>query len=157
MNLQSTVNHLEACLAEELAAQTESLTWVNTMEQALKDNDSLTFESTSQRGSELCRKADRAATKRKGLLADLASNWGVAAGTLTLGSVVRRLGGQGARMDTLRKELRAAISGVIKRQRRLSALINMHKRINADVMKVIVGCDSHEEVNQGGSLVNAEA
>ncbi len=157
MNLQSTINHLEACLEQEVAAKAKAITWIDSMENAIKDHDSTAFAEIAAQGSDICRGDDRAAKRRVSLLGDLANHWSVPAGTLTLGSVVRRLEGKGARLDGLRKELRQSVANVMKRQRRLAALIGLHQRINADVMKVILGCDSHEEVNQGGALVNAEA
>ncbi len=157
MNVQSTINHLEASLREELGVQADSLAWVSSMEESLQQNDSQSFEEKTQRGSDLCRKASRCAARRVELLAELARSWGVAPGTLTLGSVVRRLPGTGEQLNLLRKELRLAVADVMKRQRRLTALIRMHARINEGVMQVIVGCESPEEINRGGSLVNAEA
>lgn len=157
MNLQSIVNHLEACLEQEISAKQQSIEWIESMENAIKNNDSETFEAIALDGTKLCRVEDQAAKRRKSLMGELAQVWNVHAEALTLGSVVRRLAGQGERLDTLRKELRQAVATVIKRQRRLSALIGLHQRINADIMQLMLGCDSHEEVNRGGALVNAEA
>ncbi len=77
--------------------------------------------------------------------------------TLSLGSVARRLGDEGATIEELRNELRGVVATVMKRNRRLASLIGLHRRINTDVMQLMLGCDSADEIQHGGTLVDAEA
>lgn len=157
MNLQSTLNHLEACLLEEIHKQGDSVAWIDSMEQAIAANNSEEFETLVSNGAGLCSDGDKVSRRRKDLVAKLAVLWNVPATALTLGGVVRRAGAAGARLEELRGELRKAVAATVKRQRRLAALIGMHQRINADVMQIMLGCETQEQVRQGGSLVNAEA
>ena len=157
MNLQSTINRLEACLVEEIQKQQDNVAWVDSMEAAIAKNASVDFEQVVTQGSELCKASDQVARRRKQLVAELAAHWKVPATALTLGGVVRRAGNTGTRLGVLRAELRSSVAKVIKRQRRLAALIGLHQRINADVMQIMLGCESQDQVRQGGSLVNAEA
>jgi hypothetical protein len=157
MNLRSTLNHLEAGLVLEIQSKAESLAWVESLESAVRSNDSAEFEKLVANGAGLCKAGESIARKRVALITELGRHWGVAAAALTLGGVARRVGADGKRLEQLREQLRTVISKVMKRQRRLAALIGMHRRINTDVMQIMLGCDSKEEVHQGGCLVNAEA
>jgi hypothetical protein len=157
MNLQSTLNHLEACLVEEIQKQNDSVAWVESLEKAIAANASVEFEALVANGAEVCRASDVVSRRRKELVAQLAGYWKIPATALTLGGVVRRAEGRGARLGDLRGELRAAVATVMKRQRRLASLIGMHRRINADVMQIMLGCETQDQVKQGGSLINAEA
>ena len=157
MNLRSTLNHLEAAISQEIQGKADSLAWVQSLEQAVRDNNSTRFEELVKEGGVLCKLGESMARQRTKLIEELGRHWGVAASALTLGGVVRRSGPDGRRLGQLREELRLAIANVMKRQRRMATLIGMHSRINADVMQIMLGCDSHKEVHQGGSLVNAEA
>ena len=157
MNLSSVINHLAACLVQEIQFQQDNIAWTEAMEQAVQKNDSLEFEALVAKGAELCKRGDAAARKRERLVSELGKIWGVAAEALTLGGVVRRVGPEGARLGELRSELRTSIATVMKRHRRLSALIGMHSRINGDVMQTMLGCDTQEQALEGGTLVNAEA
>lgn len=157
MNLQSTINHLENCIVQEIQANRDAIKWIDSMEAVIAANKSSEFVELSRAGAQICRTGDKNSRRRQSYIVSLAKTWGLAADTLTLGSVARRLGAPGARLNELRSELRQVLGDLVRRQRRLAALIGMHRRINADVMQLILGCESHEQVNQGGSLVNAEA
>lgn len=157
MNLRSVVNHLEDCVALEIESKRTAVSWIGRLEGALAAYDPAAFEAVVEDGASLTRADEGNAARRQRLLAQLAGAWGVPVGTLTLGSIVRRLGADGARLEELRGELRLAVGEVMKRRRRLSALIGMHQRINSDLMQLVLGCDSAEELEAGGSLINAEA
>ena len=70
---------------------------------------------------------------------------------------LRKGGPAGAPLEALRLELRQAVAGVIKRNRRLAALIGLHRRINTDICQLVLGCDNPEQVESGGALIDAEA
>ena len=157
MNLRSLTNHLEDCLALEIESKRAALAWIEQLERTLGGYDAEGFEGSVEAGAGLPGTDERNAKRRKKLIGDLAAAWGVPEGTLTLGSIARRLGPDGERLDALREELRDLVAGVLQRRRRLSSLIGLHRRVNTELMQLILGCESEEQVHEGGSLVNAEA
>ncbi len=157
MNLRSLANHLEACLVNEIESKRAALQWIEQLELTLGGYDAEGFEGSVQKGASLPGVDERNAKRRKKLIGELAAAWGVPEGTLTLGSIARRLGADGERLDALREELRDLVGTVLKRRRRLSSLIGLHRRVNTELMQLILGCESEEQVHEGGSLVNAEA
>ncbi|MFT7669343.1 MAG: hypothetical protein ACI8X5_002043 [Planctomycetota bacterium] len=157
MNLQSTVNHFENYLRVEIESKRCALLCIETQERAIEARDADAFQESVSAAQELCVSDERNAVRRKKLMSEMANHWGIPVATMTLGGIARRLGAQGKGVELLRLKLRTAVAEVVKRNRRLAALIGMHRRINADVMQIVLGCDSHEAVNNGGSLINAEA
>jgi hypothetical protein len=157
MNPQSVANHLAECLRAEVESKRAALSWIEAQEQALAARDAVAFERAVTEVGELVSGDRFRATRRKELLARLAAEWRVPPQALTLGGVARRLGGGGAPLEELRLELRGVLAELMKRTRRLATLIGLHRRINTDVMQLMLGCSTKEEVDQGGSLVNAEA
>lgn len=157
MNIRSLVNHLEDYLRIEIESKRTAMKWIEAQELAISRNDPEAFEAAVKDARNAFQKNEANAQRRTKLLTALASQWKVHVGTLTLGGIARRLGDEGRNLDNLRLELRQHVAEVIKRNRRLSALIGMHRRINTDMMQVILGSDSPEDVESGGSLINAEA
>lgn len=157
MNLQSTINHLEAYLRGEVESKRHALTCIEAQEAAIQANDPAALERAIEQTAASYKKCEATSARRTKLLQDLADHWRIPVGVLTLGGIVRRLGKQAGELGPLREELRGLMAEVIKRNRRLAALIGMHRRINTDLMQLLVGCDSPEDVQAGGTLVNAEA
>lgn len=156
MNVQSLVIHLEDTIALEIESKRTALAWIERLEGALSDYDPDRFAEVVEDGAAITRGDEGNTARRQRLLGQLAGAWSVPQGTLTLGGIARRLGEGGARLEVLREDLRQAVSEVLRRRRRLSALIGMHQRINSDLMQLVLGCESEEELAQGGSLINAE-
>ena len=157
MNTQSLINHLENNLRIEIEAKRRALLQIEAQEKAIAANDPSAFQKAVEEARSSCVADERNAKRRTQLLTDLATHWQLPVGVMTLGGVARRMGDSGRGLELLRAELRNVLAEVVKRNRRLSALIGMHRRINADIMRLILGCDSHADVNSGGFLVNAEA
>jgi hypothetical protein len=157
MNVRSLTNHLEDYLRGEISAKKKVLACIDAQERSLASNDIASFEEAVLQAGGFCSRDEQSTLKRTRVLEGLAAHWNVPVVTLTLGGIARRLGEDGSRVSELRQELRKVIAEMVKRMRRLSALIGMHRRINTDIMQLILGCDSKEEVESGGSLVNAEA
>jgi len=157
VNLRSLTNHLEASLVTEIESKRAALEWIEQLERTLGGYDAEGFEGSVAAGASLPGTDERNAKRRKKLIGELAAAWGVPEGTLTLGSIARRLGAEGERLDVLREELRELVASVLQRRRRLSSLIGLHRRVNTELMQLILGCESEEQVHEGGSLVNAEA
>lgn len=157
MNVQSLANLLEANVRDEIAAKREALALIEAQEQAVATTDVDAFDIAHERARQLVEADGRRAAKRAVMMKRLGEAWQVAADALTLGSVATRLGGDGARLAELRLELRELVAAVMKRNRRLSSLLGMHRRLNRDILKVVLGTEEGAEPTSAGTLVNAEA
>ncbi|MCB9916268.1 MAG: flagellar export chaperone FlgN [Planctomycetes bacterium] len=157
MNAQSVLNHLAANVREELAAKRAALALIEAQEGAVARCDMDAFEAGLERMRVHLEGDRRREQKRQRLIEQLAAAWQVAPGTLTLGSIAIRFGAQGDELRGLRGELRQVVADVARRNRRLSALLGMHRRLNRDVLKVVLGAEGGAEPTQAGSLVDARA
>jgi len=157
MNTQSIANHLAEYVRSEIEAKTAALKWIDAQEVAIATNDPAALEMAVKELNTLLAGEQRRVLRRGELIARLADKWNVPAQTLSLGGVVHRLGDGGAHLDALRQELRSIVATVMKRNRRLAALIGLQRRITTDVMQLVLGSDEEGALGHGGSLVNAEA
>lgn len=157
MNPQSLANHLEEQLRLEISAKQALIECIEAQECALRVQDPEAFTAAVARTEQELVQGRGRTKRREELLEGLAHTWGVPVNTLTLGGVARRLGAGGQALEALRLDLRQAVAGVIRRNRRLAALIGLHRRINTEICQLVLGCDSPEQVEDGGALVNAEA
>ncbi len=157
MKPQSLINHLVEHLRGEIDAKAQTLAWIDAQEGALAAHDAAAFAEAVERVGALMRAEEQRTKRRTELLERLAREWGVSVEALSLGGVARRMGPAGAPLEALRLELRQAVAGVIKRNRRLAALIGLHRRINTDICQLVLGCDNPEQVESGGALIDAEA
>lgn len=157
MNAKSLANLLEVNVLEELASKGQALELIEAQEQAVASNDVEAFTAANEQLKKLVEADGRRANKREVLMRQLADIWQVAADAQTLGSVATRLGEDGLRLSELRGELRSKVAEVIKRNRRLSALLGMHRRLNRDILQVVLGAERGTEPTSAGTLVNAQA
>ena len=157
MNLRSLTNLLEANLREELAAKTEVLRLIEAQEEAAARSDMDAFEAGLESMKAHLAADRRRETKRAKVMQRLGETWGVAADALTLGSVAIRLGADGEVLSGLRTELKARVEELAQRNRRLSAVLGMHRRLNQDVMNVVFGAEGGADPTEAGSLVDARA
>jgi hypothetical protein len=157
MNTKSLANMLEVNVREELASKEQALALIESQERAVAKSDVDAFVAAHEQLKKLVETDARRASKREVLLRQLADIWQVAADAQTLGSVAARLGDDGQRLAALRAELRSSVASVIKRNRRLSALLGMHRRLNRDILQVVLGAERGAEPTSAGTLVNAQA
>jgi len=157
VNPQSLANHLEEQLRLEISANVALVECIEAQESALRAQDPEAFTTAVARTEQELVQGRGRTKRREELLEQLARTWDVPVTTLTLGGVARRLGARGETLEALRLDLRQAVARVIRRNRRLAALIGLHRRINTDICQLVLGCDSPEQVEDGGALVNAEA
>jgi len=157
MNARSLVNHLVDYLRREVEAQRAVLACIERQEESIAKNDPAGLEEALEEAGHCAAAVEGLGKRRNQLLAELAGQWDLAEGALTLGGIARRLGTAGAELEARRRELRLVVAQVVKRNRRLSALIGMHQRIHTDLLQVLVGAERPEDVESGGHLVDAEA
>jgi len=157
VNTKSLLNHLEAYVADEIAGKRKALEWIEAQEKAIASNDAAGFEAATTGLKSLTAADGRSEIRRRKLTDSLAEAWRVSADALTLGSIAKRAGTDGRRLGELRTELRALVAKVMKRSRRLGALIGMHSRLNREIMETAFGSTEENKFEDSGSLVNAEA
>ncbi len=157
MNIKSLTNLLEGNVREEIASKREALSLIEQQEVAVAKSDAEAFELAHELSKKLVQEDAHRASRRVVIMKQLAELWQVAADALTLGSIATRLESDGSRLAELRTELRSVVAAVIKRNRRLSALLGMHRRLNRDILQVVLGTEKGAEPTASGTLINAEA
>ena len=158
-DLRKSVNALLAWTQEEIGARKRILAWLERQERAVVDCRSEELEgATRGLATELAQQPERSARRRK-IFAGFASAWKLPADSLSLSSIAERAGPTAADLVPLRDELRAASAAVLKKNRRIAALIRAHRRVVDDVIRVLVGGadGTGGAVAPAGQLVDAEA
>jgi len=157
MNPRALSNALCAQIQEELAARGRTLELIRSQEQAVLANDPAALEAAM---SELERVLEGHAgreRKRNYVIAALAESFGLASESLTLASILERLGEDAGSLEKLRAEL-ASVSRDIKRaNRRLAALCGMHRQIAREVIHSLLDQGAGDPLERAGALVDAEA
>lgn len=157
MNARSLVNLLEANLREELESKEEVLSLLEAQESAAARADMDAFEANLASLQQQLDADRRREGKRAKLMQRLGTAWGVAGEALTLGSVIIRLEEDPGALPELRAELKQRVEEVASRNRRLSAVLGMHRRLNQDVMNVVFGAEGGADPTEAGSLLDARA
>jgi len=156
-NATSLLNHLEAYTAEEVAAKRRVLALLERQGAGVAANDPATFEAAARSmEAELAGNVERS-RRRERILGALSELWRVPAEAMTLASIAERAGTESARLRDLRSELRGLVADVLRENRRLAALIGMHRRVTRDVIETVL-YEGHGTARDGsGGLLNAEA
>jgi hypothetical protein len=149
--------HLGAWAQDELAAQQLLLERLAEQEAAVTARDLAGVENCGEQLAQLSRKGAKRARRRGVLLGELAQAWQVPAGALTLGSVVERLGPDGAQLAELRVQLREGAAQVLRATRRTGHLVNAFRRLSKDVIELLLTDEDGSPLHNGGALVDAEA
>ncbi len=156
-SLENAVSQLEAYLLEECSAQQRVEACLRRQEEALlRGTPADVVESVRALETELATAGKRTA-RRQLVLRRLGAAWRVSGRSLTLSSIVERLGPAGGRVAALRGELRRALASVTKHGRRVAAQARyQHKLIGELVQGVLVEHCGADGTRRGG-LVDAEA
>ena len=156
----SLINRLEANARDELAGQDRMLRLLEEQERAIVSGKSkAVIESTEAIETETQSGARRASARAK-ILRSLAAEWRIPADAMTMASIVERAGGQADRLIELRTALRTRAAQVLKKNRKLAALANMHRKVMQEVIDAVLASElDGEEVAVGtsGTLIDAEA
>lgn len=157
MNVQSLINGLEAWVQEELLARRKLLALLERQEEVVKRANGLDLEAVVHDIQVELDAQARRDEKRVRLFEGLAQHWGVSAETLTLTSIVERAGPQAARLALLRDELAAASERIVRKNRRLSALLSVHHKVVEELLCALVAIQGGTPGAPAGALVDAEA
>jgi len=155
MNLASLLKHLEANVSEELGTKHKVLENIEKQERAVTRQDTAAFEALLATMNDILAGDTARARRRARLVEELSELWKVPTDALTLGAIIRRLGPEGAKLEKLRAELRDAVAEVLKRNRRLSSLLGMHRRLNRDIVNTVLGLEGGQTMPSTGALLDA--
>ena len=151
------LRQLEAYVQEEIGAQGRVLAALDRQGEALRSHEPVRIlESTRALDLEIEAQARRSG-RRAALIEGLATAWGVAPSSLTLGSIVQRIGDEGARLTRQRDELRRATGEVAKQSRRNGMVARFQHKIASDVLQAVLVPEGQGSLDEGGTLVDAEA
>lgn len=153
-SVQSALNALEGWVQEELAARRRMLALLEAQESAVKHNHGAEIETNLHAiEAELEQQSTRESRRTK-LFDALAAHWSVASGALTLSSIAERAGERGERLKRLRDELADATREVVRRNRRLNALLNAHQKVVEELLGALIAIHGGDAKSREGALVN---
>ncbi len=155
--VMTLLRQLEAHVQEEIGAQSRVLAALEAQGEALRSHESARIvAATSTLDAEIMAQARRT-ERRNELLSALAVAWGLPAATLTLGSIVQRVGDEGRRLARQREELAATVGNVTRQSRRNGLVARLHQRVTSEVLQaVLVESGNSAVLAEGGVLVDAE-
>jgi hypothetical protein len=156
-SIQSLINGLESWIQEELLARRRMLALLDRQEAAVKAARGLELEQCVRAIEEELEGQARRDEKRVKLFAELGASWSVDPSALTLSSIGERAGPAAERMLVLRDELAQAGEKLVRRNRRVSALLNAHQRVIEELLGALVAIRGGDASARSGGLVNAEA
>lgn len=155
-HLHAERNRLEAILREELAGQREMLELLRRQESAVVARTPEALIAVTAEIEAAVSSASSRRVRREPVVRRLAELMQVAPSSVTLGSLVVRLGEEGARLAELREELRDVTARVVRQNRRVAALVGLHRRINQEVLELVLADEHSNPMQRAGALVDAE-
>ena len=155
--VMTLLRQLEAHVQEEIGAQSRVLAALEAQGEALRSHESARIvAATSTLDAEIMAQARRT-ERRNELLSALAAAWSLPTGTLTIGSIVQRVGDEGRRLARQREELAATVGNVARQSRRNGLVARLHQRVTSEVLQaVLVESGDNAVLAEGGALVDAE-
>lgn len=155
--VMTLLRQLEAHVQEEIGAQSRVLAALEAQGEALRSHESARIvAATAALDAEIIAQTRRT-ERRNELLAALAATWSLPAGTLTLGSIVQRVGDEGRRLARQREELATSVGSVARQSRRNGLVARLHQRVTSEVLQaVLVESGDNAVLAEGGALVDAE-
>lgn len=156
------VRQLESYLQEELDAQRRVCECLTAQRDELLRSTPAAARGFVDRLEAQLAKAPARAQRRHDLVRRLATQFGVATGTLTLSSIVERLGTQGERLARMANELREATRECAVATRKLAALSRLHARLNDEILDAVLALRggganrASDPFPAPGALVDAE-
>ncbi len=154
--LQKLSNRLLVAIREDVAAHQRVAELLRCQEESvIRPADTEFREATESLEQELERLPFRKA-QRDRILKDLGTAFGIAPSLLTLPSVAERLGPAGAALLNERDRLRVIVAEVQRLNRRVAALVRMHREVTREILNAVLGDDTGRELLDGGTLIDAE-
>jgi len=154
--LLSERNRLEGLLRRELSGQAALLELLRRQEAAVISRTPEPLAEVTECIERELASAAAHRLEREPVMQRLAGLLGVAPTALTLGSLIERLGEDGQRLQPLRDELRDMTAKVVRHNRRVAALVGLHRRLNQEVLEHLLAQDDSNPLERSGALVDAE-
>lgn len=158
MNHTVHLRQLEAWLQEELGARHALADMLEAQGQALLEGDIDRVEACTFAVQESAQAAASRGLRRSALMDALAESFGVASGSLTVGSICERLGQEAERAGKLRAELLEMTRAELEQVKRNAALARAQGQATTEILKIVLGSDDGSDpTERSGGLVNARA
>jgi hypothetical protein len=166
MTTQALIIKTESWTQQELQAQARMLELLDAQERAIAEGSTKGISLYGEKIQAHLRSGPIRERRRMELMHRFAATWGIAAGTLSLGSIAERARAEGVatvRMERLREDLRRTTAQVLRKGRRLAAMARYHQGLLGEIMEVLLTGQGHPASTgitaseEGGVLVNREA
>lgn len=155
-DVRKLCNRLLVAVREDVLAHERILKLLQNQEQTVtRPSDPIFLEATEALEHELERLPFRKG-QRDRILKDLGAAFGVESSVLTLGSVADRLGKAGAPLALERTRLRDCVLEVQSVNRRVAAVIRMHRDVTREILNSVLGNGTGSVPLDGGTLIDAE-
>ena len=137
-------NRLLVTIRDDVAAHDRVATRLRAQEASVvRPSDPVFREATSALESELERLPFRT-NQRERIIRDLGKEFAIEPSTLTLRSIAER------------ERLRTSVKEVQRLNRRVAALIRMHRDVTREILNSVLGDGSGRNLLDGGTLIDAE-
>jgi hypothetical protein len=156
-NIDSLTIHLCAVVREDLIGQERLYVALQAQEQAVVAHNAGALEEATVLVANQLEAISLHSAKRASLMQDFADQFSVACGTVTLGSIAARLGESGHKLAELRLELRDIVERVNEKNRRVSALVSMHRNVTNEILETVLADGDGNPIHERGVLLDAEA
>ncbi|MFT6107180.1 MAG: hypothetical protein ACJA2W_000083 [Planctomycetota bacterium] len=149
-------NRLLVTIRDDVAAHDRVATRLRAQEASVvRPSDPVFREATSALESELERLPFRT-NQRERIIRDLGKEFAIEPSTLTLRSIAERLGPAGRPLLAEGERLRTSVKEVQRLNRRVAALIRMHRDVTREILNSVLGDGSGRNLLDGGTLIDAE-
>ena len=155
--IDATVQQLEAYLQEECSAQQRVEACLKKQADVLVRGTPVDVVESARELDEELATAGKRSARRQLILRRLGAAWRVSARSLTMTSIIDRLGPAGERVRLLRTELRRALASVQREGRRVAAQARYQHRLIGDLVQGVLVEHCGTDGSQSGGLVDAEA
>ena len=156
LEIRKLGNRLLVAVREDVAAQCRMLRLLEQQEATITRPSSPEFRAATDALEQELERIPFRKGQRDQAFKNLGRAFGVDFKALTLGSIAERLGSACGPLEVERILLREAILEVQKVNRRVAALIRMHREITRDVLNAVLGDGSGKTPFEGGTLIDAE-
>ncbi len=151
------LHRLEACVQREIAAQARVLERLDAEEIAISRGSPEEVLAAAEALGEEVASEDARSRERRAILTGLAASFEVSPDSLTLSSIVERIGEPRGNLAHLRTELRALVAQVVRRTRRIGSLARLQGQVLHEAIGTVISQELQQGARSGGALVNAEA
>ena len=152
----AVLNHLVAWAREEVVGQEQTLVALDVQAKACHQRSPDALEEATKSVDTCLEKAHARSNRRERLFGQLGVLWGVAPGSLTLGSILLRAGDGQETLAELREQLRRVGTEVRTAGRKVQGLLRLHQRVTTEILDTVLGDERHDSLDRSGALLDAE-